>query len=59
MVRQKPTTDYSVNGAQITFTTALASTDTCFIIFLNGILLVKTPVQQYTTKYDDIIQWCL
>ena len=38
-VRQKPTTDYSVNGAQITFTTALASTDTCFIIFLNGILL--------------------
>ena len=38
-VRQKPTTDYSVNGAQITFTTALASSDTCFIIFLNGILL--------------------
>ena len=38
-VRQKPTTDYSVNGAQITFTTALASSDTCFVIFLNGILL--------------------
>ena len=38
-VRQKPTTDYSVNGAQITFTTALASSDSCFIIFLNGILL--------------------
>ena len=38
-VRQKPTTDYTVNGAQITFTTALASSDTCFIIFLNGILL--------------------
>ena len=27
------------SSAQITFTTALASTDTCFIIFLNGILL--------------------
>ena len=38
-VRQKPTTDYSVNGAQITFTTALASSDTCFVIFLIGILL--------------------
>ena len=38
-VRQKPTTDYSVNGAQITFTTALQSSDSCFIIFLNGILL--------------------
>jgi hypothetical protein len=38
-VRQKPTTDYSVNGSQITFTTALASSDSCFIIFLNGILL--------------------
>ena len=36
---RKPTTDYSVNGAQITFTTALAATDTCFVIFLNGILL--------------------
>ncbi len=38
-VRQKPTTDYSVNGAQITFTTALESSDTCFVIFLNGVLL--------------------
>ena len=38
-VRQKPTTDYSVNGGQIVFTTALASSDTCFVIFLNGILL--------------------
>ena len=38
-VRQKPTTDYTVNGSQITFTTALASSDSCFIIFLNGILL--------------------
>ena len=27
------------NGSQITFTTALASSDACFIIFLNGILL--------------------
>ena len=36
-VRQKPTTDYSVNSAQITFTTALASSDSCFIVFLNGI----------------------
>ena len=38
-VRQKPTTDYSVNGAQITFTTALESSDSCFVIFLNGVLL--------------------
>ncbi len=38
-VRQKPTTDYSVNAGQIVFTTALASSDTCFVIFLNGILL--------------------
>ena len=37
--RQKPTTDYSVNAGQIVFTTALASSDTCFVIFLNGILL--------------------
>ena len=37
-VRQKPTTDYSVNGGQITFTTALASSDSCFIIFLSNIL---------------------
>ena len=36
-VRQKPTTDYSVNGGQITFTTALAGSDSCFIVFLNGI----------------------
>ena len=38
-VRQKPTTDYGVNGGQIVFTTALASTDSCFIIFLSGILM--------------------
>ena len=38
-VRQKPTTDYGVNGGQIVFTTALASSDTCFVIFLIGILL--------------------
>ena len=37
-VRQKPTTDYSVNGGQIVFTTALASSDTCFVIFLSNIL---------------------
>ena len=37
-VRQKPTTDYGVNGGQIVFTTALASSDTCFVIFLSNIL---------------------
>jgi hypothetical protein len=42
-VRQKPTTDYSVNGAQITFTTALASSDTCFIIFLNSVVGTNVP----------------
>ena len=31
-VRQKPTTDYTVNGGQITFTTALAGSDSCFVI---------------------------
>tara|TARA_R100000426_G_C4809760_1_gene105950 strand:- start:1 stop:441 length:441 start_codon:yes stop_codon:yes gene_type:complete len=36
-VRQKPTTDYTVSGSQITFTTALASSDSCFIIFLKQI----------------------
>jgi hypothetical protein len=42
-VRQKPTTDYSVSGAQITFTTALASSDTCFIIFLNSVVGTNVP----------------
>ena len=42
-VRQKPTTAYSVNGAQITFTTALASSDSCFIIFLDSVVGTKTP----------------
>ncbi len=37
-VRQKPTNDYTVSGAQITFTTALANTDTCFIIFLKSVM---------------------
>jgi len=36
-VRQKPTTDYTVSGSQITFTTALAGSDSCFIIFLKQI----------------------
>jgi len=38
-VRQKPTTDYGVNAGQIVFTTALESTETCFVIFLTGILM--------------------
>ena len=42
-VRQKPTTDYTVQGSQITFTTALASTDTCFVIFLNSVVGTNTP----------------
>ena len=42
-VRQKPTTDYTVSGSQITFTTALASSDTCFIIFLDSVVGTKTP----------------
>ena len=42
-VRQKPTTDYTVAGSQITFTTALASTDTCFVIFLNSVVGTNTP----------------
>ena len=42
-VRQKPTTDYTVSGSQITFTTALASSDTFFIIFLDSVVGTKTP----------------
>ena len=42
-VRQKPTTDYTVAGSQITFTTALAGTDTCFVIFLNSVVGTNTP----------------
>ncbi len=42
-VRQKPTTDYSVQGSQITFTTALASSDSCFIIFLNSVVGTNVP----------------
>ena len=42
-VRQKPTTDYTVAGGQITFTTALASSDTCFVIFLNSVVGTNTP----------------
>jgi len=42
-VRQKPTTDYTVSGSQITFSTALANTDSCFIIFLDSVVGTKTP----------------
>ena len=42
-VRQKPTTDYTVAGSQITFTTALASSDTCFVIFLNSVVGTNVP----------------
>lgn len=42
-VRQKPTTDYTVSGSQITFTTALAGSDSCFIIFLDSVVGTKTP----------------
>jgi len=42
-VRQKPTTDYTVQSSQITFTTALASSDSCFIIFLNSVVGTNVP----------------
>ena len=42
-VRQKPTTDYTVQGSQITFTTALESSDSCFIIFLNSVVGTNVP----------------
>jgi hypothetical protein len=59
-VRQKPTTDYSVNGAQITFTTALASSDSCFYFSKWYFIRSKhTGCKQYSTKHDDIFQWCL
>ena len=42
-VRQKPTTDYTLAGSQITFTTALAGSDSCFVIFLNSVVGTNTP----------------
>ena len=35
-VLQQPLTDYTISGSTVTFTTAPASTDTCFIIIMGG-----------------------
>jgi hypothetical protein len=42
-VIQNPNTDYTLNGSQITFTTAPASGLTCFIIALGQSINVGTP----------------
>ena len=42
-VLQQPLTDYTISGSTITFTTAPASTDTCFIIIMGGETGIGTP----------------
>jgi hypothetical protein len=55
-VRQKPTTDYTVAGGQITFTTALAGSDSCFVIFLNSVVGTNVPGTGHSnSSNDDII----
>ena len=42
-VLQQPLTDYTISGSTVTFTTAPASTDTCFIIIMGGETDIGTP----------------
>ena len=42
-VLQQPLTDYTISGSTVTFTTAPASTDTCFIIIMGGETGIGTP----------------
>ena len=42
-VLQQPLTDYTISGSTITFTTAPASTDVCFIIIMGGETGIGTP----------------
>ena len=42
-VLQQPLTDYTISGSTITFTTAPASTDTCFIVIMGGETDIGTP----------------
>lgn len=42
-VLQQPLTDYTISGSTITFTTAPASTDTCFIVIMGGETGIGTP----------------
>ena len=42
-VLQQPNTDYTISGSTVTFTTAPASTDECFIIVMGGETGIGTP----------------
>ena len=42
-VLQQPLTDYTISGSTVTFTTAPASTDVCFIIIMGGETGIGTP----------------
>ena len=42
-VLQQPLTDYTISGSTVTFTSAPASTDTCFIIIMGGETSIGTP----------------
>ncbi len=42
-VLQQPNTDYTISGSTVTFTTAPASTDECFIIIMGGETGIGTP----------------
>ena len=52
-VRQEPTTAYSTNGAEITFTSALAPTDTCYVVFQG--LAVETDIIKPNGITDDML----
>ncbi len=42
-VLQQPNTDYTISGSTVTFTTAPASTDECFITIMGGETGIGTP----------------
>ena len=49
-VLQQPLTDYTISGSTITFTTAPASTDVCFIIIMGGETGIGTPSDSTVTS---------
>jgi len=51
-VRQEPTTAYSASGATITFTSALASTDSCYIVYIARSFQSTQVTESDITDYD-------
>ena len=49
-VLQQPITDYTISGSTITFTTAPASTDTCFIVIMGGETGIGSPSDSTVTS---------